>query len=320
MATADQNILAVQLLGLKGKTSSFRSRAFFYCPWHRDTKPSLSIEMEKGIWHCFSCDRSGTLNSLSRQLTGKSQDELLGIKSSPFNIYQNHYKPEPPPPVNEDNMSVEIRGVLVPFQKSMQAIEYLKERKIDLRIAASMDMKFTAESYVAGTRFQNRLIIPIYNSKGTIINVEGRDVGPDPFIKCLYPRGSHKTLYEHYKLDKKKTLYVTEGLMDLAVLRKDSFFENSSSIFGVSITQFQLDLLNQFKKVVLIPDNDEAGEKSVGFLRENLSTSFSVLRIGSTFIKDIGDIPVKLKQDIQSFRKSGGFLRQSFSSLVFGFS
>ena len=29
------------------------------CPLHKDRTPSLSINTEKGVWHCFSCGRGG---------------------------------------------------------------------------------------------------------------------------------------------------------------------------------------------------------------------------------------------------------------------
>jgi len=38
------------------------------CPFHNDTKPSLFINLEKNVFHCFGCGVSGTLKKLARML------------------------------------------------------------------------------------------------------------------------------------------------------------------------------------------------------------------------------------------------------------
>jgi DNA primase len=42
--------------------------AMVHCPFHEDRTPSFGIHLDEGVWHCFSCDRSGTLNKLYRLL------------------------------------------------------------------------------------------------------------------------------------------------------------------------------------------------------------------------------------------------------------
>lgn len=50
-----------------GKNRSFR------CPWHDDSSPSLSANIETGLWLCFGCDRRGNLDTLYR-LFGETPD------------------------------------------------------------------------------------------------------------------------------------------------------------------------------------------------------------------------------------------------------
>lgn len=42
------------------------------CPWHEDYVPSFRINKNNGIYHCFSCGRSGTLLKLMHRLSGSS--------------------------------------------------------------------------------------------------------------------------------------------------------------------------------------------------------------------------------------------------------
>ena len=40
------------------------------CPFHNDVIPSLSIDHERGLWHCFACNRSGNVIQLVMKLEG----------------------------------------------------------------------------------------------------------------------------------------------------------------------------------------------------------------------------------------------------------
>jgi len=42
------------------------------CPFHGYTTPSLSVNKEKGLWHCFGCGRGGD--------TGKFIEEWEELK------------------------------------------------------------------------------------------------------------------------------------------------------------------------------------------------------------------------------------------------
>ena len=52
--------------------------AMLHCPFHEDRTPSFSIHLEEGVWHCFSCQESGTLKTLYRRL-GKGVDDNVRL-------------------------------------------------------------------------------------------------------------------------------------------------------------------------------------------------------------------------------------------------
>ena len=35
------------------------------CPFHDDHRASLSVNKEKGLWHCFGCGKSGTIHDFA---------------------------------------------------------------------------------------------------------------------------------------------------------------------------------------------------------------------------------------------------------------
>jgi hypothetical protein len=38
------------------------------CPLHDDHNPSLSVNSEKGVWHCFGCGKGGGINALIKEM------------------------------------------------------------------------------------------------------------------------------------------------------------------------------------------------------------------------------------------------------------
>ena len=40
------------------------------CPWHNDHEPSLSVDRDKGLYHCFGCGESGDVVDLVEKMKG----------------------------------------------------------------------------------------------------------------------------------------------------------------------------------------------------------------------------------------------------------
>jgi DNA primase len=47
------------------------------CPWHEDKEPSLSVDREKGLYHCFGCGESGDVFTLVEKVKGVGFREAL---------------------------------------------------------------------------------------------------------------------------------------------------------------------------------------------------------------------------------------------------
>lgn len=68
------------------------------CPFHKDTNPSLSIDVVKNEWHCFGCDCKGDVIEWVRCAEGVSFTHAL-------ELLQRDYLPSAitsvgPPPKN----------------------------------------------------------------------------------------------------------------------------------------------------------------------------------------------------------------------------
>lgn len=341
MTERDINEQIVLRLNMATKIRS--SHQMCHCPYHDDRHPSCSVDFERGLFHCFSCAQGGTLRSLFRDLSGHSINKELGIpwEGQDKVEFVNPFKTD----IEEDltvqpDVHIALDGSFVPVKNNPDACKYLAGRCIPIKVAESMKMQFApmAKSFDVNNPtdksqwvyFTKRLVIPIYE-KGKLMSCEGRDVygkeyffnqlrrlGKNPddyeYKKCIYPRGaSTSTLYDLDKLDKTKTLFFMEGLMDLAVLRTDPYFtnKNSTSVFGASISGRQFALLSKFNSTNYLLDNDLAGWTSLkrwkDYIKEhNLGQNhlFTLPPYTEQGCKDIGDVPVKIKKTIKECREA----------------
>ena len=316
-----------------------------HCPFHTDKHPSFSVDIDRALCHCFSCGYNGTLRRLFREITGHSINKELGIKyeAQDESTFINPFKET----IKEDlsvtpDVHIALDGAFIPVDKDPDVCKYLMQRCIPVSVAKSMRMQFATMARSFDTfepenkdqmvYFNRRLVIPIYE-KGKLLSCEGRDIygkdyyynalrrkgmNPDEheYKKCIYPRGaSTSTLYDIDKLDTSKRLYFVEGIMDLAVLRSDNFFntKNSTAVFGASISERQKYFLKQFDFTYII-DADLAGWLSLKRLMESLKEApikrdwkFVVPPFQELGVKDVGDIPVKTGKTIEQCRKAHWF-------------
>lgn len=313
----------VHALGLKLKTRNLNAADEWrvICPLHQEKTPqgSCYISPEKFVYHCFSCQESGSLSSLYYRLTSRSFYKDFNIVNDEFTAFSfdspyavTDYS------IIDPNIRIQIRGAIVPAHKHPESIKYLRARGIPFDIAESMRMGFMNHGYINGTTFSKRLTIPVYEGS-RLLAVEGRDVTGTQ-LKVLYPKDSMvATIYDVDTLSRSDPLYVVEGLTKLAVLRSDPYFKNSTATFGAGLGDRQLWLLSQFDRVIMIPDKDDAGKKSLRKLKENFGKPFEILEIPSIGdIKDVGDIPTQLHTTVEALRKRGwGRVLKSSSDLVF---
>jgi DNA primase len=294
----------VSYLGLipKSKIFSNTSKMMFHCPFHKDNHPSLGIDLNKGVYNCFSCGRKGGVENLFYEATGESLYSHLGIKTNNDNFSLFSRKPQVITDRTEPNLSKKRVYLnydstsLIPALENKDCVEYLRRRGISLELAKSAGFLYAEDTSINGTRFRHRICIPVYEN-GTLQTIEGRRLSDDDSgPKVLYPKNTTvNTLYDIDNLDKSSTLYGVEGLMDLFVLRGCDVFNNSTSIFGANVTDRQLKLLSQFKKFIYIPDNDSAGESTIQKLKNSKNLNLGILKLPKKLenkdIKDVGDLP-----------------------------
>ncbi len=272
------------------------------CPLHKDTNPSMSINLQTGLFNCFSCGYHGRIDKeyfkqTGRYFNNKSEYNSVELKK----MFRTYVQPRV--------LSTKKNFFKATCEKYETGVlkDWLKYRGIKPSVADTAGVFYGAvtityldeesckeKSYTV----HDRIMFPVYDSDKKLCSMEMRF----PFFgtenkkfkesvkKVLYPKCSTvNLLYEQYKLNKTKKLYVLEGLMDCLAFRSLTGIENSTSIFGANITEHQKELLNQFPEVCYVYNNDVAGLKSLESMRKSYKGKFTELKPAGDF-DDVGDM------------------------------
>lgn len=295
------SIYVISSLGIKCKTTNLTSahEVMCCCPRHKDSVPSMGINLDTGVYHCFSCNSGGSVESLYQDLTGNNLYRTLGIKNDPF----SNFARQPIYRYNYEDEDTALKNVHVNYDKSAfvdpwthaDCSDYIRGRGITKEVADYFGFRYCEDTRINMTRFHQRLIIPVYED-GQLISIEGRRIYPTEEVKVLYPRNcTVNTLMDIDNLNRKDDLFGVEGMMDLCVLRTCPSFKNSTSIFGAGITKRQLSLIKEFKRFIYIADADQAGDKTLDTLKNSGLSNVYQLKlpksVNGVSIKDVGDLP-----------------------------
>lgn len=314
MLSVDQNKLLLRATGIKVRSSS-GTHARAHCPHHKDTNPSLSVDFRKGVYFCFSCKRQGTLPQLVYEMTGRGARHYVKVADpdagAPFDFQADTpagllalgamYMDEPTPEeilADYDHLDEpEIHGTLIPWHKSTDVQNWMKERLIPKRTAEDWGFMYGLNIEVISpmvpedpeeerSRFQSRrrLIVPLHGPAGNWISVESRSILPHDKLKTLYVKPMD-FIFRYPWLDTSKPLYVCEGLVDAA--RLYPIESNVTYMFGSHLSEVKKHLLKQFPYIIMIPDNDIAGYELVErFVTAGLTTYIKPVVEG---YEDLGD-------------------------------
>src|SRR3990172_6830310 len=183
------------------------------CPFHDDHTPSMHVDEEKGLFHCFSCGAGGDMLGFYMRYNGLTFPEAVSDLAKRANITIE----KSTPPVKGDSQTSTLfklnsavsgfyHRVLLESRKGGSARDYLEERKIpsdvieEFRLGYAPDgwdtlVKFLKKHNIPPSlaeklglvvkkqsgdgyydRFRNRVIFPICNVEGKVIGFGGRRI------------------------------------------------------------------------------------------------------------------------------------------------
>lgn len=202
------------------------------CPFHDDTKPSASFNMEKGLFHCFACGASMNAKRLARELGGT----IVSLVS----LEQFHKTKE----------ELEWRPMLY----SPLAIDhpYVEERGLTHDEIKSYDIKLVQ----LGVRSFG-LAFPIKNAFGMVVGLNVRTIPSETSFQARYTIYGEKTaLWPLEHLGDEKRPVIVEGIVSAIKLRRAGI--PAFATLGAGSINKAIRILNGRKPVVMF-DDDYAG-------------------------------------------------------------
>lgn len=277
------------------------------CPFHREKTPSFHVSGDKQLYHCFGCGAGGSviqfvmaaenldfpdaLKLLAERAginlpeMGKSKDEADEFYKRKRRIYD----------MNRD-AARHFREVLL-SQEGKVALDYLTNRGLSMKTITSfglgaspdkwdsllkklLSLGYERELIVESglcirneknhvyDRFRNRVMYPIFDTRGNVVGFGGRKLEGDGAKYINSPEtivyNKSKTLYalNFAKKSQHNYLILTEGYMDVISLHQAGFTSAIAGC-GTALTQDQARLAAKHSKnIYLCYDSDEAGQKA----------------------------------------------------------
>jgi len=313
------------------------------CPFHNETSPSFTVSEEKQIFHCFGCGIGGNvfhflmryrqcsfreaveevanrygLSLPKTKMTPKEEEtyrlkkDILTINEQAARFYHQYLTEEKDAErareylrargIGRDTISDYMLGYAP--SKWDALTQFLQRKGVSTALAVQGGLLIEREDGGVYDRFRDRIIFPIFDSRGRVIAFGGRVLGdglpkyinsPETPVYqkgfCLYGVNVAKVWSQ-----KEGKVILVEGYFDLLSLHARGIRYAVASL-GTALTPAQIRLLKGLSPhIILIYDGDTAGKKAAKrsiplFLREDILVDIALLPEGQdpdSFISQVG--------------------------------
>lgn len=259
------------------------------CPFHDDSRPSLTFNTYRNRYRCYVCDAHGGVIDLVKNYRGCNFKEAVGwLDSGVTDIAARRDGIPLGPPKKARTVyppDIEwLSGLVRTKVLTLEARRFLfEERRIDPRVVAwcgltSIDQPQPCWRYGKPFYDAPSLLIPYYDADGRLLSVQGRylgdrsaELGNREIPRFRFPRGSDCHVYGLQILRMLKPgeeLWITEGASDCWAMLSSG----KKAIAIPSATLLKEKDIEPLRGLNLhmYPDQDRPGEKLFLELRERL--------------------------------------------------
>lgn len=167
------------------------------CPVHDDNEPSVSLNVKKNLWTCYSCGAKGDIVSFLAHASSVERQTMLVDLSSRYDL--------------EDQKQINPRTVEKMHAKVWESGPLLQELR-NRGVSDEMIRKARIGYH------EGRLTIPVYDLAGRVVNVR-RYLPGGGVKKMLNTRGYGKArLYQPEQLDRCESVWICGGELKALVV------------------------------------------------------------------------------------------------------
>jgi DNA primase len=282
--------------------SDLENDFMIFCPYHNNNRtPAGEVSKSSGLFFCFGCQTTKNLEELIMHMSSRTYFEALRYiksKETENNIEKlvNKTLVALPEFVQYDELTLKrLHNQLLVSNKPK---DYLTYRKINQLSWSKFSLGYSEK--------QDSVTIPVHSPDGVCLGfvartIEGKDFKNTPGL----PKG--KVLFNLHRTKTSGTVYLVESSFD--AIRLDQIGFPAVATLGANVSNSQIRLLEKyFNNVVLIADNDDAGNIMKDKLVEKLGSLISIIRLDKKY-KDVGDMDdEEIKKLEFQFDKSISFM------------
>lgn len=261
------------------------------CPFHSDSRPSLTFNVRKNKYRCYVCDARGGVIDLVKHTQGWTFIDSCHWLANQFNVTisdELDYNPRQvkPQTVKRQVSSETEEKPDIPYLERLMSQPIINElaakflfddRKISMNVVRKLGLSSIAyncpmSSSPKPTYFDGpALLIPYRDIDGNLISVQSRYLGEKDRPRFRFPKGSHCTIFNLNvlkDLPPEEPIFITEGVTDCLAMLSAGF----ASIAIPSATLLNEDDIIYLKgrKLHMYPDNDEPGKRLFDQLKDLL--------------------------------------------------
>lgn len=269
-----------------------------FCPFHGNFRtPAGEVDKRSGKFFCFSCHHVTDLIELVMHTSGRTYFEAARyIKSKEQDLSVedavNQQLISKPDFVEYDEFT--IRRLNAAALDSPRAARYYQGRLITKESVKRFSLGYSEK--------QDMVTIPVHTVDGMCVGFVGRSIEGKEF-KNTPKLPKSKVLFNLHRVKTSRRVYVVESSFD--AIRLDQVGLPAVATLGASVNSTQIGLLQKyFNDIILIADNDEAGNNMAEKLTQKLGSRITIIRLDKKY-KDVGDMDDDaIKELDSSFDKS----------------
>jgi DNA primase len=217
----DKNIVTNTLSNALGSYSVLRGNELaFYCPFCNHHKQKLQVNTDSQKWHCWTCNSGGKkLTSLLKK---------LDVDRKTISIIREIYGDSNYNPQLEDADTKVFISLPKEFKSLNEvpngfnpeykhAIHYLNERGITEKDIVKYNIGYCTEGL-----YSRRIIIPSYNSDGSLNYFVSRSYYPEEKMKYKNPPISKNVICFDSQVNWNEPIILCEGVFDAITIKRNA--------------------------------------------------------------------------------------------------
>ncbi len=263
-----------------GETVRLRGRSGIFmghCPFHNDSTPSLSVDDNKGVFHCFGCGAAGDVISYVQRMEGLSAWDAVARLDGGDRVITKQ------PSIPWDDEAERIRAakdmwIASEVIEGSPVVSYLESRALPAdHVGMQENIRFARGSFDGSAKKHPMLIAAARDVHGDVVGVqriflteEGSKIDKD--CKRTPGRGKGAAIRlagEDASVEAPEHIVICEGLEDgLSYAR---YYPDAVVWVAMGASNMaNIVLPDSCRKVTIAHDNDETGRNAAGEMAEAL--------------------------------------------------